>query len=287
MTSSVLDYFTTTYSFNSQNQLTQVTSPSSPTVNYGYDSNGNLNSITWNDGAGVSHSVARTYSMPGRDITSETTTVGSAGVTTFYAWNSLHQPTKINYRGKSKTLTYNSAGDLLSATDFTGARIMSATYDGFGNPVTQTDQAGHTTKYTYDNSGYVSTITDPLGLVTSLTHDPLGNLVAASYPGGGGSMSRSFDYLGRETQNTTYFGSLKATTGRTFSQFASGAPSSFQSVSQIGNFNSSTNVAFSSDNPGAPSAISKTTPMGSFNVMDASTGNFGSALQKTTFPKVK
>lgn len=287
MTSSVMDYFTTTYQFNSQNQLTQVTSPSSPTVNYGYDSSGNLNSITWQDAAGTSHSVSRTYAMPGRDITSETTRVGNSAVTTSYLWNNLHQPTQITYRGKSKTLRYNTAGDLLSMTDFTGATVMSATYDGFGNPLTQTDQAGHTTTYTYDNYGYVATITDPLGLVTSMTHDPLGNLIAASYPGGGGSMSRSVDYLGRETGNTTYLGSLRATKANTFSQFASGAPSALQSSLQIGNFNSSTNVAFSSDNPGAPNSITQTTPMGTFNVMDKSTGNFGSAVQNAPFPRVK
>ncbi|WP_157032505.1 LamG-like jellyroll fold domain-containing protein [Kitasatospora cheerisanensis] len=94
--------------------------------------------------------------------------------------------------------TFDLAGDLLSATDPTGARTES-TYDDLGRPITTTDLVRHpttatdafTTTLEYDDAGNTTSVTTPTGARTTATYnaagentsvtDPLGNTTTSTY----------------------------------------------------------------------------------------------------------
>jgi RHS repeat-associated protein len=105
---------------------------------------------------------------------------------------------------RSRTYTYNKAGQVLSAKDPRG-NVTNYTYDATGDVATVTDALGHVTTYTsYDLDGRPLSMTDPNGLVTKWTYnfrgevtsrnvggeittfayDPVGQLIKATHPDG-------------------------------------------------------------------------------------------------------
>ena len=136
-----------------------------------------------------------------------------------YDPDTLGRTTTVDPNGNVTTATYDSAGNLLSATDALGHTteftynslrqvtsitepqqingqpvIRTMTYDTAGNPLTESapllDPAGvtvatATTTYHYDDPthpGDVTGVTDPNGNATSYTYDAVGNLVSVTAP---------------------------------------------------------------------------------------------------------
>lgn len=222
---------TTTSTYNSAGNLTQVTNSGSAPSVVSNDAQGQTSSMT--DGTGTS---SFSYD-PFGELTSATS---GAGKTVSYAYGADGQLTGITYPlpsgatwapASSVSYSYDHDGRLSTVTDFNGNQI--AITDGAnGLPATQSlGPSGDTLNYSYDQTGSPSAIaledssgttlqsfayTDaPDGLIladtdtplsanspASYTYDPQGRL-ASMTPGSGSALSYSFDPSGDLTTLAT------------------------------------------------------------------------------------
>ncbi|MES2461996.1 MAG: RHS repeat-associated core domain-containing protein [Armatimonadota bacterium] len=195
--SSVVDQqnYTTSYSYDSNFNKTQVTDAASKVWTFTYDGAGNQ--LTATDP--LSHTTTTTYNALNQPLT--ITTAGSR-VTT-YTYDTNGNPTSVtNPNSETTTLAYSgtygsyglptSATDALSHTttfqyDLDGnkvsttdptSRVSTATFDALGRPLTATAGSGTsalTTTTVYDSTGNVASVTAPGGRTTSFTYDLGGN----------------------------------------------------------------------------------------------------------------
>jgi RHS repeat-associated protein len=75
------------------------------------------------------------------------------------------------------TYTYNSRGQALTATDSVG-RFLTNTYDAAGNLLTTKDALNHETTLAYDARGRLMSVTDPRSKVTTFAYNAQGDLVS-------------------------------------------------------------------------------------------------------------
>ncbi|PWG15419.1 hypothetical protein DF268_01010 [Streptomyces sp. V2] len=217
-------------------QLTSVTDPAGKVSTYTYDSGKRLSS--YSDPAGGK--VANVYDSAGR-ITSQTdqngktttftwdgkreshTTAPDGGVwTDIYSGNVLLQSTDpygnvVSYdydrylrpveitdqRGNSTTMTYDSAGRMLTRTSPSSLGYSESwTYDSAGNITGHTDGRGNKTTYTYNAANRLTSTTDPAGGKTSYTYTALGALASVTTPRGK-TTAYAYDAAGNRTSVTT------------------------------------------------------------------------------------
>ncbi|MEU6098622.1 LamG-like jellyroll fold domain-containing protein [Streptomyces sp. NPDC047079] len=230
---------TTTWTYNSHDQVDSVTDPAGRKTTYGYDAYGNRASETAADGNAYSYS----YSPTGELLTTTLTNYTGDPVNP-----STASPLVIDSRA------YDPDGLLASDTDAMGRTtsykyhfthwLYSSTLSNFHNADGSTsskylhvygyDNAGHVvtdldtnalvkTQYTYDPAGRVTQRTfDPSGLntVTSYSHDGNGNLTSRSVTGGGTTEQTDYSYntLGDVTAETVHNGSSTLVTTHTYDQ---------------------------------------------------------------------
>jgi YD repeat-containing protein len=184
------------------------------------DSKGNISKLAYVSGGDpgvtmltdpLSHVTTFNYTDPA--LQNLTSIVDAAGNTSSYAYDSLERPITFTDRlGNKSSLAYDPAsGYPASFTDAQGnttgftyqAQVQGSftfynlakiaypdgtsegfTYDGSGNILTATDQAGKTTAYTYNALGQAVTETNPAGGVTTATYHADGTLATAQDPSG-------------------------------------------------------------------------------------------------------
>ena len=130
---------TTSYTYNSLGRLTDIKEPGtgSPTIEYGYDSAG--------------------------DVTSVTDEVGDTSHILTTRWVAS-SPSKTRCRpppARTPSFTYDDDGNLLTATDANG-HTTTYTYNARNEEVSMTDAMDRITSYGYDADGNLITVTDPL-----------------------------------------------------------------------------------------------------------------------------
>ncbi|WP_206671726.1 GH-E family nuclease [Holdemania massiliensis] len=210
----------TSYEYDLYGNVVKMTDPLGNVTAYTYDKNQNLIKTTYPDGAVTS----RTVDSRGRTL-SETIN----GLTTTYTYNQFGVATETNAHNQTKTLTYDTLGNVIKTQDFDGLETQS-TYDALGRVLTTTDKAGNVTAYTYDAKGQrISVETarqttvyayDALGheikqtltsgdtiRVTEKNYDAMGNLTSikdplghtTSYAYDKGLKTKMTDALGQET----------------------------------------------------------------------------------------
>lgn len=164
---------TTTYHFNAQGFLQDVTNSLGQKTIYSTDPGTNLLlSIT----GPLGRTTAYTYDALG-NMTSTTRLAGTTGaITTTYAYDPLfNKITSItNPLGNVTTFAYDGTGNLKSITDSLHASTR-FTYDSAGELLTTIDPTGDLTQYSYSNGNLIR-VTDPLGRVTTRTSDAVGRL---------------------------------------------------------------------------------------------------------------
>lgn len=198
---------TTTYTYDSDLNLTGVKTPRGNTTSMTWDLNGNM--LTRTAPSPLSYSESWTYDSK-NDVTAytdrrgNTTTYGfdgkgnltsvtlpnpsgsGAGPQTVYGRDattglitSITDP-----RGKQTTLGYDTAGDLTSVTTSLGY-VTTYGYDTSGRVTSKVDPRGNVTganpadytwTYGYDAADHLTSETDPLGDETQWAYDPVGNL---------------------------------------------------------------------------------------------------------------
>jgi len=145
---------TTTYTYDTNENLISKTDALNNTTTYTYDANGNQTSVT----------------DPLGDIS-----------TTFY--NQYSEVTAATDAAKQNTTNYgyDSNFNLNLVTDTLG-QTYAATYDKMGDPVTQTDANGNTTQFSYDTKGNLLKVVDPLNEVTAFTYDAMDRVLTRTDP---------------------------------------------------------------------------------------------------------
>jgi RHS repeat-associated protein len=153
------------------NVLTKQTNPLGNSTWYGYDKH--LNRVSVTDARG--ETTLMSYNADGKMLSRTT-----PGKTSSY----------------TESWTYNTAGAVLTHTDFRG-NTTTNTYNGQGLLATVTDARSHTTQYTYNNLGEVDTVTSPRGKVTHYGYDTAGNLTSVTKPSGA-KTTMTYDAAGRQ-----------------------------------------------------------------------------------------
>lgn len=186
---------TNVYRYDSGLNLQVTGEPRGTQVESGFDARGNLTSQTVL-GAGGTQSSSVTYDGA-NNMLSRT---DPRGRLVSFTYNQFNQPvtgtdgeghvTRFGYDAGTGLLTsvtdglahtttygYDAAGDLVTATDPTGAKTTTA-FDATGRVTSTTDPLGHKTTFdVYDAHDRVRRQTDPLGHFTLTEYDNAGRLV--------------------------------------------------------------------------------------------------------------
>ena len=186
------------------------------TTTYTYDPLGSITSVTR-----LAGDLGDTYGGGGTPVTETiaygvdevpTSITDFNGNTTTYTLdgdgNVLSEVDPVS--GHEEEWTYNSAGQVLTATDGNG-HTTTNTYDSLGRLETVTDANDHTTTYSYDYAGNVATVTDPNGHTVTYTYDAMDRLLTTTEPSGGGTTTNTYDAAGNlrtvtdpDSNTTTY-----------------------------------------------------------------------------------
>ena len=194
---------TYTYDSSADVELTQMTDPSGKVTTYGYDSNGNLTTETY-DPSSSDQVTTFTYDQSNR-LTSVDLPDGTT-VSYTYDANDDQTSTTVTTGGASPTTTVVNniyvGGKLTQQTDGNGNLLATFTYNAAGEPVSV--QVGNNLStalryyYIYGGQGNVVALTDASGnVVASYSYDPFGVLLSSSenFPNG---WSNPFRYDGRD-----------------------------------------------------------------------------------------
>ncbi|MET8243117.1 LamG-like jellyroll fold domain-containing protein [Streptomyces sp. NPDC005202] len=168
---------TTTFAYDADGQLTNVTLPGGVTTAMTYDVNGQLKTMS---GAGADAATAKrsfSYDADGRVLSADTDEAGIAGAVD-------HQD------ATHEQFTYDDRSDVLTASGSAGS--SSFAYNDDGQMTSRTDAAG-TTTYGYDTAGRLSSLNDAAtGNQLTYTYDQLNQLKTVKY--GSTGQTRTFGY---------------------------------------------------------------------------------------------
>jgi RHS repeat-associated protein len=172
---------TYTITYNSANLPLEVTDTLSRQTVYGYDSVGDLTSVTALAGTASAVTYQMTYDPTYRQL---------SGIT--------------DPLGHTTSITIGPSGNAVGITDALG-NAASMAYSPQGLMTSATDPLGHMTQIAYGTAGNVSSITDPLNRTTQLAEDEVGRLIGASDPLGN-STQLVLDSMDRTTGVTNAIG---------------------------------------------------------------------------------
>ena len=198
---------TTTYGYDSDGQLTSVTPPGGQAITYGYDAMGNRTTVTQNGvtTAYTTNDLNQYTAVGGFSYSYDkdgnlTVTTGAAGTTT-YTYDAMNRLIGVHTPTDSYAYTYDALGNLVASThngqttqylvDPTGDGTVLGEYDGSGKLIAN---------YTYGND--LASRVDGSGAADYYDFDATGNTAGLS--GQTGAYVDSYSYLpfGEETGST-------------------------------------------------------------------------------------
>src|SRR5215467_8235463 len=217
----------TTYAYNSDHQLTSITPPTGnalATHTYTYDAFGRL--LTINDG--VSREATFGYDNDGR-VTSISFNDGS--ITVGYTYDGSGNLIQRTDGSGTTTYTYDLANRLLTRANTAGGKTLTYTYDPVGN-LTSLSDGGGTRNYSYDSRNLLTSMTTGNGTLYTFGYDADGRRTATFFntvPGNATWAARTttaYDTSGRITRIATAVnstpGNLVFDTSYCYSPFVSG-----------------------------------------------------------------
>ena len=184
---------TTTYQYDSSDNLIKTIDPLGNSTTATYDGVGNRLSLTDADGNTTSYQ----YDGMNRPIR-ETDALGHFSQTIYDGEGNRTQFTDRN--GHSTIYQYDLRQRDVKMTDALGHNETYA-YDSNDNRISLTDRDGHTTNYTYDVQNRPSRLTDALGDTTTNTYDGVGNTLTTT-DANGHTTTFGYDALNRRATMT-------------------------------------------------------------------------------------
>jgi RHS repeat-associated protein len=240
---------TTSYAYNSLNQLTSATDPDGNKTTYGYDAAGRRTTVTTPRGNVTGNNPAdftttTVYDAAGNklSVTTPPSALGGAGNQTTYVYDDAGRLQSMvdplgNVSGcgcaaqHTTAYGYNNGNQLTSVTR-PGSPATSIQYNSRDLVQSRTDALGDTTSYTYNDAGWLKTVLSPNGNVagcnstcqagytTTYTYDGDGNRASVVNPLGG-ETDYTYDALDRRTQ-TVVHGAQAGTETTNYSYDANG-----------------------------------------------------------------
>jgi len=210
---------TWTYTYSSQGLLTQVVGPRNDGLQYTYDTQGHVSSITNALGQVIQFTaydangrpltvidpngvtIQFSYDARGRMLTRSAAgltsryqydvagqliqTTAADGTVTTYGYDAAHRRTDItDAQGKRTHRVLNAAGDTLQTQLFDASnnliRFRTYTFDGLGRVAQVTNANQQAVSFSRDNNGNVVSVTDPMSLQTQYSYDALNRLKQAT-----------------------------------------------------------------------------------------------------------
>ena len=210
LTRSTADGNTTSYTYNSADQITASTDPLGVRTTYNYDQAGHVHTSATTTNTTSTYTWGDLTSQSAVQLSStETGTSGSTRTTNYYYDDAVHPGDRsrtVDPLGHTTSATYDVAGNVGSTTDalgnttkssydaatghltanITAAGVAAGTtfpctsantgcttygYDAFGNLITTIDPGGHTSSSTFDADGNKTSVTDPDNQLTKYTYD--------------------------------------------------------------------------------------------------------------------
>lgn len=174
---------TTTYTYDNQNRLIQITTPGNQTVTYAYDAAGNRVGLGTPAG-----SISYSY-----DNDNRLASVSSQGVGTFnYSYDKAGNRTQLTLpNGVTVSYGYDTINRLTSLKQTLGSQTLASytyTLDPAGNRTKVVNADGSSVSWTYDDAYRLTgeTDQDPNGTTTfqaSYSYDGVGNRTSATFNG--------------------------------------------------------------------------------------------------------
>lgn len=206
------------YQYDSNGNLKKVINPLGDETVFSYDNDHNLTKITdedgYNFGIAYNDSMAVSQLLSGESYQKITYNEVTHSTYLVERVNGENQTTTFRYDedgrlirqsgsccGYDMSFTYNSDDQIATMTDANG-NLSSFTYDSYGNVLTRTDGGGNTTAFAYEYTYHqMVSQTNPRGFSTTYFYDANGNLTQTNMPLGI-SKSYTYDGFGNQTSMT-------------------------------------------------------------------------------------
>nr|WSS66327.1 polymorphic toxin-type HINT domain-containing protein [Streptomyces sp. NBC_01177] len=184
---------TTVFGYDADGNLETVTDPENRKTTLSYALDGQVRTVTDNAGAATEYTyrsggLVSVKDAEGRVSTQFTDAAGRAsavtdvaGNLTTIAYDKLNQPRKVtDPLGQSTGFDYDDNGNLTTLTDARD-NTSSWTYDDADRPESATDAMGIQATFEYDGAGLVKKVTSRSGQIAKATYDLLGRAKTAQY----------------------------------------------------------------------------------------------------------
>ncbi len=194
---SVLEYTNSSFKYFP----TKVTNPQGNALSLGYDTKGNLESVT--DSMATPSKTVLTYNANGTVATS----TDPRGKVTTYGYDSAGNLTTITPPAplRPTTITYDGLSRIQTVTDGKG-QVTTTSYDALDRPIQTSFAGGLTVSFGYDAGGRLTSRTDATG-TTTYTYDALNRLKQENLPGGD-TNAYDYDGVGNLTSMTDVAGTV-------------------------------------------------------------------------------
>jgi RHS repeat-associated protein len=174
------DAFTTSYSYDSDGRLLNVTAPGNETTHYGYDALGRVAAVVAAWGTPIAATTTTNYDNLG-EVTSVT---APGGAVSRYGYDVLGRSVSATAAygtslARTTTTAYDTLGRTIAVTDPANKTTTTA-YDDIARTVAVTDPLNETWTTAYDAAGRPTTNTDPLGKSTITAYDLLGRVTSVT-----------------------------------------------------------------------------------------------------------
>ena len=184
---------------DSQNRIIQITDPNNNVYSYGYDTNGQLISVTYpNTPQPSTYTYTPTghYYLSGTDFRNNPLPVTAYYDSATDGGNSAIDGRLLSVQdalGNTTSYAYDlSTTSIVNGVSVpnTGVTTMAypdggtatMVYDSYGMLLTSTDPLSNTTINAYDANHNLISVTDPLGHVNTYTYNQNGNKTSSTYP---------------------------------------------------------------------------------------------------------
>ncbi len=169
----------TSYEYDTDGLMTQVTSPDGTVLSYEYDSAHDLRAISDN----VNNRVEYTYDAKGNRNVEKTLDPNGTLVREIQtAYDIRNFVESINTAGSVTQMVNDAVGKLTSQTDPNQNPSTTSEYDGLYRLTNTIDALSNNTGYEYNVADQLIKVTAPNGAVTQYAYDDLGNLLSETSP---------------------------------------------------------------------------------------------------------